>query len=578
MTAGNVDDGKSTLLGRLLYETKNIFIDQSEYLKSKSNELKKDSIDYSLLLDGLIDEKDQGITIDIAFKYFNFDKRQIVLVDSPGHVEFTKNMANASTYANIAIILLDVQKGITEQTLTHLKILLKLSEVTEIIFCVNKMDKIDYDSKYFIDISKKVDALLSNERKVNSYIIPISALKGENITKNSKLMGFYRGNNLLDTLKNINVNQINDYSNSMRVQSIEKDNGERLYFVDIFEGKINLNQELINLRTNEKLYIEKIYKNFKSVNNNINGFAAIKVKNEISILKGDVLSDIKKNVKTNSVNSFIISTSKENLLTNKKYIFKFKHKEVVGYFRSQMGIKTLQINQIEEMIIEFEENNVFGTQDILPKLSRFIILDVNSKLTLGFGKVKEYNDKGFTLKKQIIEKYNTINKTNAIWFTGFSGSGKTTLANELGKYLNSKNFPFSILDGDEIRSTLNRDLGFSDSDRIENNRRVAYIAKIMCDSGVIPIVSLISPLNESRTQAKNIIGPDNFKLIYLSTPIETCIDRNVSGLYNNKDKKEKNITGIDSDFDIPNDSFLEIDTSKISIEKSLELIIDRLKI
>ena len=578
MTAGSVDDGKSTLLGRLLHETDNIFIDQSEYLKLKSNELEQGSIDYSLILDGLIDEKNQGITIDIAFKYFNFDKNQIVLVDSPGHKEFTKNMANASTYANIAIILLDAQKGITEQTLTHLKIIFKLSTITEIIFCVNKMDLIDYDIKTYEDIKKEINKILLNERKVNSYIIPTSALEGENITTNSKLMTYYQGNNLLETIKNIKINQNQSVSNSLRIQSIEKNNNERLYYVDVFEGRIDLNHELINLRTKEKFFVKKIYKNFQLAKKNVKGFATITSKDEISIVKGDVLSDIKKNVQSTSVNATIISISKEHLLTNKKYIFNFKHKEIVGYFRSQIGIKILEQNQIEDMVIEFEDKNIIGTEDVLTKLSKFIILDINSKSTLGFGKVNDFTDEGFTLKNQIIEKFNTTNKTDAIWFTGFSGSGKTTLANELGKYLNFKNRPFIILDGDEIRSTFNRDLGFNESDRIENNRRVAYIAKLLCDSGVIPIISLISPLNESRNQARNIIGSDKFKLIYLSTPIETCIDRNVSGLYSNKQKKNKNITGIDSQFDTPQEFFLEIDTSKTTIEESLEMLTRKLEI
>lgn len=579
MTCGNVDDGKSTLLGRLLYETNNIQIDQSEYISRLSRKKNRSFVDYSLLLDGLIDEKAQGITIDIAFKYFKIGNNNAMLIDSPGHIEYTKNMANAATFANIALVIFDVSKKITEQTRNHLRVVGMFPNIRKIIVCYNKIDKINFSKLQFEESKKSIEDFTKSEKIDIDFHIPVSALLGDNITTRSTNLKFYKGPNLLEILENINFKVTNKrVPATLPIQFLEFSNGKRFYYSKNIGSRLNVGDEVINLNTKEKSKIKKIYSSFKSVDHINKSNLVFELDDEISVFSGDVFSISEHLPYTDSLKARIFCTSKTGIIPRKRYLFKFKHCESFGFISLPYKGKDIEVNIITEIKVELEKKQILADYNYLNELSNFIIIDLESHETVGFGYIIYSLDKGWTIQKQTLSTFIEVVENEAIWLTGLPGSGKTTIANMLGEYFKSINKKFYILDGDNIRTTISKDLGFSLSDRIESNRRVAHIAKILLESGVTPIVSTISPTEELRSMAKEIIGNENIKLIYLSTPLEVCIERDPKGLFKSNKKKIKNITGLNSKYETPSSPDLVIDTSLISKSKTLEAVLKSLNL
>ncbi len=577
MTCGNVDDGKSTLLGRLFFETGNITKDQSAYLDSKK--VKESDIDYSLLLDGLIDEKSQGITIDIAFKYFRLDGRPCIFIDSPGHKEYTRNMANAATFANVALVIFDVTKPLSDQTKNHLEIVKTFPNIQKLILVYNKLDKLAYNETKYKNNKKEIDKYIK-ENKINvDFSIPVSALRGENITSKSEKMKFYNGPSLLDAINSIkfSVKKRSNY-NILPIQYISKFKDKRIYFTKNFGRTLSVGDEFENVNSNEKTKIKKIYSDGKNVSNVGNYNIGLELSNNIDLSKGDILSNTKKILFSDSFKAKLIVTSKEDLSLNKRYLVKFRHTEENGFIPNRGSNRSLEVNSIGTNIIELERKVPLSAFDEIYDFSQILIIDKSSNETVAFGYVLYSLDKGIHIKKQKTVRFSKNFKPQAVWFTGLSGSGKTTLANKLGEQLKSLDVPFYIIDGDNIRLTLNQDLGFSKEDRLENNRRVAHLAKILIDSNILPIVSTISPNNESRQYAREIIGKENLSLVYLSTPLKVCIERDPKNLYTNKNKKIKNIPGLHTNYDVPLDPDITIDTSKVSEQKATKEILNELNI
>jgi len=506
MTCGSVDDGKSSLLGRLLFETKNIPIDQSEYLANrlKDKQMNND-LDYSLLLDGLIDEKEQGITIDIAFKFFTLNDVQFTLIDSPGHIEFTKNMANAATFADLALILVDASKGLTEQTKKHLEIVGMFPNITKKIICLNKIDKINYSENKYEEIKKEINNHLKQINFATNFIIPISALNGDNLIKNSEKTKFYEGKPLLNLLTetDIIVNEIKNPSSTVKFVKKEKDN--RVYFLENNQNNFKIGDELINVFTNEKSKVKKIYHNLENkhfLNNELN--SAIELEKEISVNSGD--SFVKNNIDFTVSNSFkgrVFWFDNSNALKGKRYEFKFKTKSSKG-FLSKIDNYPLSKNGISDVKVELE--NLIHLDEYLKNyyLSQFIIIDLDNSNTVGFGYVIHNLDKGSFVVNQKLQHTIISDVTKCLWLTGLPASGKSSIAKDLGKKLNKLGISFYILDGDNVRNTISKDLGFSDEDRIENNRRVAHISRMFFEAGVMPIVATVSPNASSRQFARNL--------------------------------------------------------------------------
>ncbi len=577
MTCGNVDDGKSTLLGRLFFETGNITKDQSSYLNSKK--LKQSDIDYSLLLDGLIDEKSQGITIDIAFKYFRLDGKPCIFIDSPGHKEYTRNMANAATFSNVALVIFDITKPLSDQTKNHLEIVKTFPNIKKLILIYNKLDKLKFNETKYKNNKKEVDKYIKENDIDIDFTIPVSALKGDNITSKSKNMKFYDGPSLLEAINSIKFQRSKRSNyNVLPIQYVSRLKDKRIYFTKNFGKALSINDELENVSSNEKTKIKKIYSDGKTVSNVGNYNIGLELSNNIDLSKGDILSNTKNIKFSNSFKAQLIVTSKEGLSLNKRYLIKFRHTEENGFIPNRESNKSLEINTIGTNIIELENKVPLSSFDDIYDFSQMLIIDKSSNETVAFGYILHSLDKGVHVIKQDIVKFVTNFQPRAIWFTGLSGSGKTTLANKLGEQLKNLDIPFYIIDGDNIRQTLNQDLGFSKEDRLENNRRIAHLAKILIESNIIPIISTISPNKESRQYAKELIGNKNLSLVYLSTPLEICIERDPKKLYSNKNKKIKNITGLHTNYDVPISPDITIDTSKVSKAKAVKKILDELNI
>jgi len=577
MTCGNVDDGKSTLLGRILHETNNVYIDQSEYIKNLTKKYSEHKIDYSLLLDGLLDEKSQGITIDIAFKYFKLNNKDCIFIDSPGHEEYTRNMANAASFANVALIIFDISKELTSQTKNHLKIVDLFPNIQNKIVCYNKFDKHGFKEDIFLKRYKELnDFLLENKIEVE-HQIPISALAGDNVIEKSENINFYDGPSLLEVLKEINIKKSRvKNSNILPIHFISKYENKRLYATKNFGKKISKNQEFINPLTGEAVKIKKIYFNDQVVEELKEKNCFVELSKEISLNSGDVLTSKDALIETNSIKTKVFITAKSGLYKSKRYKFKFIHNDVNGYIsKIQNSKKFCSMNEIVELNIELEKTFFLNSVKKNYEFSRFLIIDELLHETIGFGYVLYSLDRGQTVIRSELVKSKNLNQQKVIWLTGLPSSGKTTIANELGKTLEKQGLAFYILDGDNMRKEINSDLGFSISDRIENNRRISYVAKILSQAGVITIVSTISPKEEIRETSKNIIGKNNYYLVYLNTPLEVCMSRDPKNLYKNN-KKIKNITGIDHKFEIPNKPNLIIDTSKLTIEESADKIFNNL--
>ena len=575
MTCGSVDDGKSTLLGRLIYETDNLLVDQSEYLSKLNQKFsKKDiDIDYSLLLDGLIDEKEQGITIDIAFKYFVLGNTQFTLIDSPGHKEYTKNMANAATFADVALILIDASKTISQQTKKHIEIVNMFPNIKHKIVCVNKMDKIDYSKKIYLDIKNEIISY-SNSKNYNiDEFLPISAVKGDNVFKKSSRMNYYKGKPLYELLIDLKINTSSKNDGSAIVKFINNSSGKRTFYVENNQINYKVGDTLKNIYSNEKTKIKNIFHYNKKIQDQKKIMnTALQFHDQISITKGDSLVlESQNSFISDAFKAKIIWTGSDDLLKSKRYLFKFHSRSEYG-FVSNSSNRMINKNSIETLTIELENKLHFETYLDNYHLSQLVILDPDNNSTSGFGYVIQNLDRGNTVIYKSIQKF-TKHSYKCLWLTGLPSSGKSTIAESLGKKLQKLNVPFYIIDGDNIRSTLNKDLGFTKEDRIENNRRVAHLAKILLDSGVLPIVATVSPNESSRKFARNLFEVDRFALIHISASLETCIKRDPKNLYSNKNKIVKNITGLHSNYDLPTDADLVLDTENLSVTQSVNRLL-----
>jgi len=597
LTCGSVDDGKSTFIGRLLKDTDSILLDQKEYLKSLSKKFgtQGKEIDYALLVDGLESEREQGITIDVAYRYLNIGNTRYVLADSPGHEQYTRNVITAASNCDLAIVLVDIKKGLSQQTFRHIRIL-SLIGIKHLILAVNKMDLVQYNKSLFEEVEKKF-FLFTKKLDFNSLkCFPISALKGDNIFLKSKKLKWYKGPSIFNYIERLNIlkkkekNKNNFYLPVQLVQ--RKGQNTRLYFGNIYSGLVRKNQTINLLPSKEFAKIKDIYFLDKKVKQASQDMAvAVELNKQIDVSRGDIISSTKSFINiADQFQAKIFITNNVNFSKGREYIIRIHNKETKIQILNvknkididngnELAVNKLVRNDIGTIEFKSFEKIAYADFDDDKKISVFILIDPETYETIAAGTISfalRRSDNIFLQKTKVnkSDRAKLLNqKPICLWLTGLSGSGKTTIAVALEKRLSQLGKLTYILDGDNIRLGINKDLGFAEKDRIENIRRISEIAKLMVDSGLIVMVAAISPFAKDRVIARSLFKDKEFVEIFVNTPRIVCEKRDAKGLYKKyKQGLIKNFTGQDSIYENPKNPDLEFDTSK----EKLEDIIDRI--
>ena len=594
ITCGSVDDGKSTLIGRMLYESQMIFDDQVASLKKDSQKhgTQGEEIDFALLVDGLSAEREQGITIDVAYRFFSSSKRKFIVADTPGHEQYTRNMATGASTADLAILLVDARHGVVTQTKRH-SFIVSLLGIKNVILAINKMDLVNYDQKTFQQIDHHYRDFAKNLNFKHIQSIPISALKGDNVYEKSKMMKWYSQQTLFSYLETVQVTSTKSSKFILPVQRVNRPNLDfRGYSGTIASGSIKVGEEIRTVPSNQKAKVKEIFIGDKSIKSSTNKQSiTLTLNKEIDISRGDIIC--KKDSIVESADQFNINMiwmSEENCFPGRSYIAKIHNSSAtikildikkiynVNTLEHSPG-KQLDLNDVAEVTVSLGKNIPFMTYQENKNMGSMILIDPLSNQTIGVGMInfalrraQNIHLQSLSITKELREKMNG-HKGQVLWLTGLSGSGKSTIANALEKELYAEGKKTYVLDGDNIRHGLNKDLGFNDKDRVENIRRVAEVAKLMCDAGLIVITAFISPFRTERDMARSLFQSGEFKEIFISTPLNIAEQRDPKGLYKKARKGEiPNFTGINSPYEKPLHPELSLDTSKTSITQSVKKI------
>ena len=600
ITCGSVDDGKSTLIGRLLYDSKLIYEDQLVSIKkeSKKSGTQGDAVDLALLVDGLAAEREQGITIDVAYQFFSTNKRKFIVADTPGHVQYTRNMATGASTSDVAVLLIDARYGVQEQSRRHAYIV-SLLGVKQVVVAINKMDLIEFDQSIFNAIEVNFRKFAKNLGFSDITFIPISALEGDNVITLSDRSRWYKGPSLLHFLEHVDVEK-NTLELPFRfpVQWVNRPNLDfRGFSGTIASGVINLGDSIIVSSSGKRSNVKEIVTHAGNLKTAREGMAiTLTLKDQIDISRGDIISSGNSPIaQADQFQAHILWMNEKELFPGRQYLLKtanntvlasvsnLKYKIDINDF-SEVAAKTLALNEIGVATLVLSAPIAFDAYSDNRKTGSLIIIDRQTNETVGVGMLDFALRRASNVVWQELEVNKLIrakqkNQNPALlWFTGLSGSGKSTIANLLEKRLLDLNRHTYILDGDNLRHGLNRDLGFTKVDRVENIRRVSEVASLMVDAGLITIASFISPYKAERKMARNLLGDKFFIEIFINTPLDVAESRDVKGLYAKARAGEiKNFTGIDSEYENPENPEIEIDTTKVSANQASEIILSYLK-
>jgi len=597
ITCGSVDDGKSTLIGHMLYDAKLLYTDQKRTLELESRIGGKDGrLDYSLLLDGLLAEREQGITIDVAYRYFHTKARSFIVADTPGHEEYTRNMAVGASYAELALILVDASKGILVQTKRHIRIC-SLMGIRHFVFAVNKMDLLSYDKENFLELEGELKAILQEFKYDSVYILPVSATEGDNITGKSGNMPWFEGSPLLAYLEQVDVGCASTEEGFiLPVQRVVRHKDFRGFQGQIESGSIRIGEEVTALPSGEKAGVKEILVTDKKSGSAVYGQpVTLRLDKEVDVSRGCVLVKGAETEVSSMCTALLLWMDQTPLTAGKNYYIKLGTKMLpaaVMNIKYRIDVNTgthipaekLEKNEIACCDLVFSEKTVFTSFRRNKALGSFLLIDRVSDQTSACGVIEHSLRRSDNLsfqKTDIGRKERAGQKGQkpiTLWFTGLSGSGKTTLANEIEKRLFRMGKHTMLLDGDNVRMGLNKNLGFKEQDRIENIRRVAEVARLFNDGGLIVLAAFISPFAQDRENARKIIGEEDFIEIYVSTSLEECERRDAKGLYRKaREGKIPNFTGIGSPYEVPEAPDIVIDTEKGSLAEHADCLMEQLK-
>jgi bifunctional enzyme CysN/CysC len=600
ITCGSVDDGKSTLIGRLLYDSKAIFADQLTVLEADSRRLgtQGGAIDFALLLDGLAAEREQGITIDIAYRFFATEQRKFIVADAPGHEQYTRNMVTGASTADLAVILVDARKGIQVQTRRH-SYLVNLLGIKHIVLAVNKLDLLQYDRKMFEDIVADYRAFAESAGIGRVVAIPISGLRGDNITTKSDKTPWYHGTSLLEHLNTVELGDPNEPTQRFRmpVQIVSRPNADFRGFAGLItSGSVRAGDSVRSVLTGKVSTVTRIVVQGGDLPGATAGQSVtLCLADEIDCSRGDVLSagDNPPEV-ADQFEASLVWLAEAALLPGREYSFKLATQTVTATVQApkyrinvnsqeRLAGDSLKLNEIGVAVINTHRPIVFEPYATDRSLGGFILIDKESHATVAAGMLRFALRRSQNVHRQAIdvrrEHHASLKNQKAavLWLTGLSGAGKSSVANAIEKKLARMNRHTFLLDGDNIRQGLNKDLGFTDADRIENIRRIGEVARLMSDAGLIVITAFISPFRAERQMVREMMVPGEFIEIFIDTPLATAERRDVKGLYKKaRSGKLKNFTGIDSPYETPASPEIHIDTTRLTPEQAADLIIERL--
>lgn len=589
ITCGSVDDGKSTLIGRLLHDTHKVFEDQLSALKSDSRKhgTTGDDMDLALLVDGLQSEREQGITIDVAYRYFTTDRRKFILADTPGHEQYTRNMATGASTAELAIILIDARKGVLTQTRRH-SYICSLLGIRKAVVAVNKMDLVNFDRGIFDSICRDYSEFSRQLNFDDLRFLPLSALRGDNVASRSDSMSWYRDETLLEILETIDVGrQGNTRDLRFPIQYVNRpDLSFRGFAGSLASGAVKRGDRIMALPSRKTSTVKSIVTYDGELDEAIAPMAVtLTLEDEIDISRGDVIVHGDRAPHVGSLfDASVIWMHESALLPGKQYEFKLGAKSAKGMIQHihhqvdvnslmQSSVDELRLNQIGLCRVMLTEPVAFDPYDVCHGTGAFIVIDRMTNNTAGAGMIARAitHPLGDQAENVVWHSHKVTKAMHAnqksqkpcvIWFTGLSGSGKSTIANTLEQMMYANGYHTYLLDGDNVRHGLNKDLDFSDRGRVENIRRIGEVAHLFVDAGMIVLTAFISPFRSDRALVRELLGADEFIEVFVDTPLEICEQRDPKGLYEKaRSGAIRNFTGIDSPYETPNAPEIVLETA-----------------